>query len=483
MRKIVFVVFFFCLFILSEAKPHIYMKDSSIPLYSEMSESAKFKRGVCKEPQKLLAFYHEMHIGKEQIDVKDDDISIKISSNKKWVELSFKENNKPYTFYAPAKCFTIEYYEDPVRSHPKTDPFNATYKLLEDKSLMSESEKDVCIGKIPSGEIVVVNKLFDDGHALCLYGTWGIITSSNIVPTTEQYEEGEIVGVDENSYIVKNRITLSMRFFLENLRDVCICVLPFIVLAVLCGWVYRRKLFAGRRIKILDFLGGLFVCAAIVSSYVYYASNYNIMDEIIDWLPQLESGFWEIVMLSVYINVLYLIWWCIIRLFIKVGPNWMYYVITIAFFALLSLGAFVRVVDGYGLWGFAAFVAIPLSAFIGFCIFFNFMKSKRCPRCHSAGSRNVNVISTDDLGYTTEYSNEYKHRTEHDSESDCNEYKETTRYIKEKYNVEKHKRNFRDHMRCCRCGEEWYADYSFTVGTNKRLDSVENDTHTTTYKW
>ena len=117
------------------------MKDSSIPLYSEMSESAKFKRGVCKEPQKLLAFYHEMHIGKEQINVKDDDISIKISSNKKWVELSFKENNKPYTFYAPAKCFTIEYYEDPVSSHPKTDPFNATYKLLEDKSLMSESEK------------------------------------------------------------------------------------------------------------------------------------------------------------------------------------------------------------------------------------------------------------------------------------------------------------------------------------------------------
>ena len=104
-------------------------------------------------------------------------------------------------------------------------------------------------------------------------------------------------------------------------------------------------------------------------------------------------------------------------------------------------------------------------------------------RCHSAGSRNVNVISIDDLGYTTEYSNEYKHRTEHDSESDCNEYKETTRYIKEKYNVEKHKRNFRDHMRCCRCGEEWHADYSFTVGTNKRLDSVENDTHTTTYKW
>lgn len=53
------------------------MKDSSIPLYSKMSESAKFKRGVCKEPQKLLAFYYEMHIGKEQINVKDDDISKK----------------------------------------------------------------------------------------------------------------------------------------------------------------------------------------------------------------------------------------------------------------------------------------------------------------------------------------------------------------------------------------------------------------------
>lgn len=77
MRKIVFVVFFFCLFMLSEAKPHIYMKDSSIPLYSKMSESAKFKRGVCKEPQKLLAFYYEMYIGKEQINVKDDDISKK----------------------------------------------------------------------------------------------------------------------------------------------------------------------------------------------------------------------------------------------------------------------------------------------------------------------------------------------------------------------------------------------------------------------
>lgn len=292
-----------------------------------------------------------------------------------------------------------------------------------------------------------------------------------LASTTEQHIDGKTLCAYYDSISAWDNI-------LEyGLPEDLICTLPaviFILLGVLCGWGYRKKLSKGRRIKFLDFLGGLFVCIA----FIIFACNFG--DGAPDWLPRLESGFWEIIMLSVYISVLYLIWGLIIK-YIKVGPNWMYCIVTFLFFAILTLHIIIEEFmdrGGYGFWVLVAFIVIPLAAFAGFCMLLRFMNFNRCPICHAAGSRNIVVDGTDDLGYSTKYSTEYKNSTEHDSD----DYKDTTRYITKKYNVAKTSHNYRHHLRCRVCGGEWTGDFSHPVSTDKDLDSITTETHTTTYE-
>lgn len=303
--------------------------------------------------------------------------------------------------------------------------------------------------------------------------------TSIIVSTTDGYMDEEIVDTDnEESANSKGYSHLSLFFYELWYFCICICKLPLILLALLCGWLYRMKLMSGKRIKFLDYLGGLLVCTAFLTCF----GDEGI--DVMEWLPRLKSGFGEIVMLSAYIIILYLAWFCIIGL-LKTGPNWMYYIVTFLGFLSLCIDIIIGTFldkGGYGFWGLAAFLIIPCVAFIGFCLFVHFMCLKRCPKCHSAGPRYVQIVGTDDLGYSTEYSTEYKHGTEHDNNSDCDGYTETTRYITKKYNVEKLIHNYRHHLCCHRCGAEWSTDIAHDVDSVKNLDSIKKETHTTTYK-
>ena len=263
-------------------------------------------------------------------------------------------------------------------------------------------------------------------------------------------------------------------------------LLPAILTVVFAVW-YRMSLKKGKRRKFLDFLAGLSLLCTVACIYVYWCttrgSNMFLDMFYFTYLP--DSGFLTLILQSVYMLALFGVWTLLVRFVFAAGPNWTLHLTTILFFGIMTLYVMLDFLgNAPAIWGIIGILWYPLVAFVGFCvIYFQFVNFYRCPVCHASGKKAVSITDVEDLGFTTDHSVEYRHRTEHESETRSSEHKEIERRIREKYDVYKTRRHTRYYMHCNKCGHEWNADTSRTLHTDKNLSSVRKDTTTKIWRW
>lgn len=275
-----------------------------------------------------------------------------------------------------------------------------------------------------------------------------------------------------------------MNDFLDIAGIFLIACVPFVVLTVVFALWYNKALKNGRRLKAVDFFAGLFQMCAVGGFYCAYtlATDENLFLDLLLWEPY--SDFWTLIVRCAWIFILFGAWTLLVRFVFRAGPNWMLHLTTILFFGLMTLYyAFMYLSEAPLLLGLLGLVLIPFTAFIAFCLlYFKFVNFKRCPVCHASGNKFIYCDGSEDLGTTTDHSVEYRHRTEHDSETSGSEYKEIERHIQEKYDVYKTRQHDRYFLHCKNCGLDWSADTSRTVHTDKNLNSVKTDTTIKTWR-
>ena len=142
---------------IADARPHFNPADT-VPLYSRQNKSAYV--------------------------VAADGIEYELSDDYEWVQLSFKTDQGTKTAYSPVKYLNVEYYELPPR---RDDDGTARYEVIPwfDAEIYYDS---VSSSGLIKWSVVKVQRIYDDGWALCEYdGKIGQVKMEYLKPTERSY--------------------------------------------------------------------------------------------------------------------------------------------------------------------------------------------------------------------------------------------------------------------------------------------------------
>lgn len=164
---------------IADARPHFNPADT-VPLYSRQNKSASYNIGTAIR----TAQGFDVTLRRNAYVVAADGIEYELSDDYEWVQLSFKTDQGTKTAYSPVKYLNVEYYELPPR---RDDDGTARYEVIPwfDAEIYYDS---VSSSGLIKWSVVKVQRIYDDGWALCEYdGKIGQVKMEYLKPTERSY--------------------------------------------------------------------------------------------------------------------------------------------------------------------------------------------------------------------------------------------------------------------------------------------------------
>ena len=164
---------------IADARPHFNPADT-VPLYSRQNKSASYNIGTAIR----TAQGFDVTLRRNAYAVAADGIEYELSDDYEWVQLSFKTDQGTKTAYSPVKYLNVEYYELPPR---RDDDGTARYEVIPwfDAEIYYDS---VSSSGLIKWSVVKVQRIYDDGWALCEYdGKIGQVKMEYLKPTERSY--------------------------------------------------------------------------------------------------------------------------------------------------------------------------------------------------------------------------------------------------------------------------------------------------------
>lgn len=441
---------------IADARPHFNPADT-VPLYSRQNKSASYNIGTAIR----TAQGFDVTLRRNAYVVAADGIEYELSDDYEWVQLSFKTDQGTKTAYSPVKYLNVEYYELPPR---RDDDGTARYEVIPwfDAEIYYDS---VSSSGLIKWSVVKVQRIYDDGWALCEYdGKIGQVKMEYLKPT-------------ERSYFKSLAAYPTWDVFLDKLLLFVLLVLPFAAGAIICGRRYRSKVIAtGIKDKRLDTIAGVLLSLVVPMFLATYALathrpfTYDVLR-----LPELAHyGLLVFIATLVYIPLLFYLWALLLVYVVQVCPRWSWKVATWVFFGFLTLEAIAATLDHSFIWGLIGIVLLPCSAILG-SIFMNYyISNKRCSNCHSVGSDLV-LEKIESTNTTIDKSEDHKNETITEIVHANGHKIPITHDIDKKYDVFKANRNDVYYMKCSKCGHRWTYEEKKTLSTKKKLSSITDN--------
>lgn len=360
------------------AEPH-YWFDHNFPLYSRHNDAEDYRIGGTRYTELDTVWGYKMRIHDKIYSVPESAIECEVSKDEKWVKLKFKAGGRTRTAYTPIKYVKVEYYERP--KHRNSDGL-ATYELTADTDF-DEWGRGTLETTIDAGEVVIVQRINDNGSVVCEYAgrNWFTYHGDHLVPTDKPYK-----------YTYPLLSSPSVGGFLVKLLQFALWLLPTIVLAIILSRIYlKRYREKGEKKSWLDYIAGLLVVATVVLLYFAYGNiiHRSLFDDMFAFSMYFNK-WWQVALLGSLVVVVANFALGLVIRFSRMAPSIQFAVLQYAMI-VVAWNACAACFTFSWIWGIIGSVIIVM---IWACSFFPaaliaLQPDKHCDVCHACGSHVV----------------------------------------------------------------------------------------------
>lgn len=242
---------------MAEARPH-FTPDDAFPLYSRQNDADRYRIGTSRRALANSVPSFDMTLNEKAYSVADSTIEYSVCKDDKWVKLQFVASGRTRTAYTPIEYVTVEYYELPEY---RTSDGLAAYKLTADTDF-DEWGRGTLETTIDAGEVVIVQRINDNGSVVCEYAgrNWFTYHGDHLVPTDKPYK-----------YTYPLLSSPTVGGLLGKFLAFAAWLLPTIVVAIILSRIYVKRYREKGEIKrALDYAAAILLIATTVLLYFAY---------------------------------------------------------------------------------------------------------------------------------------------------------------------------------------------------------------------
>ena len=378
MKKLFLLFCFAMVAYMAEARPH-FTPDDAFPLYSRQNDADRYRIGTSRRALANSVPSFDMTLNEKAYSVADSTIEYSVCKDDKWVKLQFVASGRTRTAYTPIEYVTVEYYELPEY---RTSDGLAAYKLTADTDF-DEWGRGTLETTIDAGEVVIVQRINDNGSVVCEYAgrNWFTYHGDHLVPTDKPYK-----------YTYPLLSSPSVGGFLVKLLQFALWLLPTIVLAIILSRIYlKRYRDKGEKKSWLDYIAGLLVVATVVLLYFAYGNiiHRSLFDDMFAFSMYFNK-WWQVALLGSLVVVVANFALGLVIRFSRMAPSIQFAVLQYAMI-VVAWNACAACFTFSWIWGIIGSVIIVM---IWACSFFPaaliaLQPDKHCDVCHACGSHVV----------------------------------------------------------------------------------------------
>lgn len=378
MKKLFLLFCFAMVAYMAEARPH-FTPDDAFPLYSRQNDADRYRIGTSRRALANSVPSFDMTLNEKAYSVADSTIEYSVCKDDKWVKLQFVASGRTRTAYTPIEYVTVEYYELPEY---RTSDGLAAYKLTADTDF-DEWGRGTLETTIDAGEVVIVQRINDNGSVVCEYAgrNWFTYHGDHLVPTDKPYK-----------YTYPLLSSPSVGGFLVKLLQFALWLLPTIVLAIILSRIYlKRYREKGEKKSWLDYIAGLLVVATVVLLYFAYGNiiHRSLFDDMFAFSMYFNK-WWQVALLGSLVVVVANFALGLVIRFSRMAPSIQFAVLQYAMI-VVAWNACAACFTFSWIWGIIGSVIIVM---IWACSFFPaaliaLQPDKHCDVCHACSSHVV----------------------------------------------------------------------------------------------